>query len=621
MADSLDYETPLHREASPVPSICLYAGLVLVGVAFLVWTTLARLVSNWEWCLAPLGLLFGLLPAPARHIKQFSDWLDALPPRRHRWLIGILCVVLPVHLMTAAWIGHRALVPLMHDEQMYLLQARQLAAGHLAMPALPLGEFFDTFYVFVKPVYASMYFPGTALAYVPSIWLNLPYVVWPLLIMTGLLVMTYLVAARVLGRFLGLIALFAMLAAGPMNWIPTASMSHPLGGMFGMTAIYAWLRWRERPRIGWAILLGAAAGWMAITRPLESLVFGVPILVAIACATRRRTLAVTLRHGIIAILCTIPFLGLQLLDNHVITGHWTKLPISMYVEQEFPGMSSLGKASPDLQTTSTLPQKQAMMKAFVTPTLRRQARESNWAGLKSRTIFVFDTASASPLLFVLIPLSLALLVRQTAMRVIWAILISFIVAYGIYGGYFAQYSSQVMSVLSILIVAGARDMCDRLPRYSGAILGSYCGVVVVTTAVVLCIMPKSADGGPYDWSIMRFNYGRLEKVVQKPALVMIRFGEKSSPFVEPVYNISTAWPDDAEVIRAHDFGPQRDLALFRYYADKQPQRNVYLFDRDTLALKPLGTVGDLVRSADAAAGKLGAKSAPATKPAAATEPQ
>ena len=64
--------------------------------------------------------------------------------------------------------------PRLHDEQRVLLQMRMMAHGRLWMPQHQLADFFETQHVFVKPVYAAMYFPGTALMYLPAIWLQLP---------------------------------------------------------------------------------------------------------------------------------------------------------------------------------------------------------------------------------------------------------------------------------------------------------------------------------------------------------------------------------------------------------------------------------------------------------------
>lgn len=51
-------------------------------------------------------------------------------------------------------------VPLVHDEFSYTLIGDTLAHGHVAGPAPPLPEFFDTFHVLVRPAYVSKYFPA-----------------------------------------------------------------------------------------------------------------------------------------------------------------------------------------------------------------------------------------------------------------------------------------------------------------------------------------------------------------------------------------------------------------------------------------------------------------------------
>ena len=47
------------------------------------------------------------------------------------------------------------------------------------MPPHELADFFETFHVFVEPVYAPMHFYGTALLYVPTVWLHLPIWLMP----------------------------------------------------------------------------------------------------------------------------------------------------------------------------------------------------------------------------------------------------------------------------------------------------------------------------------------------------------------------------------------------------------------------------------------------------------
>jgi hypothetical protein len=56
------------------------------------------------------------------------------------------------------------------------------------------------------------------------------------------------------------------------------------------------------------------------------------------------------------------------------------------------------------------------------------------------------------------------------------------------------------------------------------------------------------------------------------------------------------WPDDAPIIRAHDLG-HANRQLYAYYAQRQPNRMVYHFDRTAGRLSPpLGNVADLAQS-------------------------
>ena len=62
---------------------------------------------------------------------------------------------------------------------------------------------------------------------------------------------------------------------------------------------------------------------------------------------------------------------------------------------------------------------------------------------------------------------------------------------------------------------------------------------------------------------------------------------------EPVYNIEAAEIDDNRIVRAQDLGASENAKLVRYYAQREPDRRVYLFDRSTKKLTELGLVSDL----------------------------
>jgi hypothetical protein len=81
---------------------------------------------------------------------------------------------------------------------------------------------------------------------------------------------------------------------------------------------------------------------------------------------------------------------------------------------------------------------------------------------------------------------------------------------------------------------------------------------------------------------------------KRPAIVLFKYDPERSIHEEPVYNAGVAWPDDAEVIRAHDLG-ERNAELFAYYAKRGPGREVYRFDEKDQKLTDLGNVAELSR--------------------------
>src|SRR5437016_4041646 len=116
-----------------------------------------------------------------------SPTLDYYAPptsTRSAWKRGVILGLFAIALIAAATIGFALLACLYlygtarwqgrdlsakeQDESMYLIQTQMLARGHLWMPQHPCADFFESFHVLVRPVYAGMYFPGTALAYAPS---------------------------------------------------------------------------------------------------------------------------------------------------------------------------------------------------------------------------------------------------------------------------------------------------------------------------------------------------------------------------------------------------------------------------------------------------------------------
>jgi hypothetical protein len=91
---------------------------------------------------------------------------------------------------------------------------------------------------------------------------------------------------------------------------------------------------------------------------------------------------------------------------------------------------------------------------------------------------------------------------------------------------------------------------------------------------------------------MHFSRVVLPAEVQTPAVVLFRYHPASSFHEEPVYNDDAARLNDNPIVRAHDLG-ERNAEIFRYYAEHQPNRTFYRFDRGDASLQRLGTAAEL----------------------------
>jgi hypothetical protein len=91
----------------------------------------------------------------------------------------------------------------------------------------------------------------------------------------------------------------------------------------------------------------------------------------------------------------------------------------------------------------------------------------------------------------------------------------------------------------------------------------------------------------------------LAALPRRPSLVLFRFDPKSDSYHDdPVYNADVAWPDDALIVRANDLGGNENMRIYRYYAWRGQNRDVYVYDRTAARngrnpLTPLGATDRL----------------------------
>jgi hypothetical protein len=576
--------------------------LLVVGVAAWAWVERQAagelgqpaLGVGW-WALLAAAVATGLLPPVRRVVAGLLDRIRNPSPRtaeRTALVIGLASA--GYFIFTAVHQG-RDLFPKTHDEGSYAIQMHMLARGRLWMPPHPLADFFDTFYVIVRPVYASQYFPGTALLYVPSVWLGWPTWLLPVIASGAIVGLVYRITTELVDGVAGALAALMTVALGWFRMLSILLFSQVPMLLLGLLAVWAWLRWRRHRRPGWLVAVGALAGWGAITRPADALCYAVPVGVGIAYDLFGRSA----RHWAVAAALLVagglPFLLIQFRFNQGVTGSALKTPFQLYARRDFPQTEfGFPRYDPSVRPASSLPQKQALYEQWAVPFIKRhQPAELPRAWAKRWLPMAFG--AALPARVLIIPFVVGLLGLTTApRRVVWATLPLFFLAYVPHTFFLEHYSVAFAPAVLLGVVLGFRVLEETWPRHRAAIASASATAVVVLSLSSLHELNHNVDDETFHSPMLKFVNEQLPYLagLQRPAVVLFRWAEGENPIEEPVYNSDVAWPDDAPIIRAHDLG-ERNREIFEYYAKAQPERTFYRFDRKTKTLTPLGPAGVL----------------------------
>jgi hypothetical protein len=143
-------------------------------------------------------------------------------------------------------------------------------------------------------------------------------------------------------------------------------------------------------------------------------------------------------------------------------------------------------------------------------------------------------------------------------------------------------------ILAILL--GAQTI-HTLPNRGGGFSRHRFATVTLTLFIAgnaVAALPQftGTNDTPINTPLLQAVNEQLAALPHQPAVVLFTFDPRRNLDEEPVYNTDVAWPDDAEVIRAHDLGAM-NRELFEYYARHQPQRIFYRFDEATKTMHPV----------------------------------
>ncbi len=223
-------------------------------------------------------------------------------------------------------------IPLIEDEYSYVLQSRIFATGHWSVAAPPIPEFFQQAHVLTVPRVASKFFPGHALLMSIGSFLGNEALI-PLLL-TGLsAALLFLLMRRVTNDWVAGLTILVWLS-DPLNLrYRAAYYSEVTSEMMWLISWWALLEWRQSRERRWLLVLAAAIGWGAITRPLTMLAFAVPVgFIVVRDVIRTKKWAdfgLATAVGVV-ILAIIPLWSAKT------TGNWRLTPQSLYTQDYLP---------------------------------------------------------------------------------------------------------------------------------------------------------------------------------------------------------------------------------------------------------------------------------------------
>ena len=580
--------------------------LLFVGAGLWAFLGLGGGFGAIRWLIIAVTGAIALVPPVSRGIDHWLERLRHPSPQAIRWATVLIAIIAAGYFVLTAILQARDLFPKTHDECSYHLGMQLLARGKLYLPSHPLADFFESFYILVKPVYCSIYFPGTALMFVPTIWLHLPTYVLPAIVSGATVGLMYRIITELIDGAAGLLAALLMIS---LTWLRTLSiilMSQMPMLLLGLLLVWAWLNWRQNRTWGWALVMGVVAGWAAITRPVDAIVYAAPIGVAILLALRNqpsRRWLITL-SAIVA--GAVPFLALQVAFDIGVTGHALQTPYTLYLNREQPGASfGFHRFDPTARPESVLPQQRTDY-AFSQTYFARHQLDNFWQpwlqtqyppGYQPRPAYlamIADTTLPERLLLLLVPVGL-LGLRGQRRIVLFITLPLFILLYLFNPFFLEHYAIPIIPPVILLVLLGVEAIVSALPRYRSQLRSMLTMVIVATAITSVWEINRLIDANAHtDESINSPLLRKVHELYGERAVVLFRWDPKQNWKAEPVYNSEVAWPDDAEVIRAHDLD-SRDRELIDYYGKSQPERVLFIWDQKRDELRRIGEMGELAR--------------------------
>lgn len=570
--------------------------------AMIPWTAFAIVVCTLAWA----------IPAVSQRIARVLDAIRTPAPGTRRIATVLIAIAAAGYFYGTAVEFDRLLMPVWHDSYMHMVQARLLTHGKFWAAQHPLADHLETFFVFVKPVYAAIHFPGTSMLYAPLLAMGVPPAVFSALMAGAIVALTYRIVAELIDGVAAALVVPLMLGMGPLRQASVMLLSHHTLVVPALLAVWAFLHWRRAPggATAWAGALGAFVGFAGITRPVEALVYAIALGLGIFWTLRGQPWRRWLVTAGMIVACAAPFLVLQGVIDYHVTGKVLLTPYDQYVRLFHPRTSFTGFEEVNtgpITLPTNLPQKVDYYVAFIVPYVRDFERFGAWAMLwHERVPLTIAGLTPHPLVVALwVPALLGL--RSVGRRVLVLTIPLLLVFYLPNLFFLNHYAVAVAPAGALLAVLGMHVVGRTFPRGEG--VGGRQSAEVLIAPLLLAAgvaglpqVNRNILELPITWAKDGvYANTRMAQDVQQPAAVLFRYRAPDQPFDpaidvyhdEPVYTFDVERPEDSPVARFQDLGAERNRALYKFFADREPNRHFYLFDRHYDRMIPLGTAREL----------------------------
>jgi hypothetical protein len=512
-------------------------------------------------------------------LKRIEDAGAGLARRKGAVILGaaLVSIVARLLLLPLAPVP----IPSVHDEYSYLLAADTFAHGRLTNPPHQLAVFFDTFHVLQRPTYASVYPPAQGMALALGQVLGNPWIGVLLSAAAMCAAVAWALQGWLPARWALLGTLLALLRVDLMSYWVDSYWGGAVAATGGALVMGALPRVLRRGSVRDSLLLGLGAALLANSRPVEGLIFCLPVAVVLIARLRsfgrplhfRPRLASALLPAILVLACTVAFMGYY---NWRVTGNALLFP-HVLVNRQYENLSVFVWQPAKPALTYANPQ---FTDFFVT-----WSRMSffGWTGALFRLIKYYEGWS-----FFLGPwLSIPFLtlpsrgfdrrVRFLMIQALWCGTCLLLVIW-----FEPHYAAPLTATAFAIITQAMRHLRQwKWRSYRAGIFASRL-IVVLLVARVLVPGAEIMNSPRRVWHLSRARIaGQLQATPQKH-LVIVRYAPDHIVDDEWVYNAAEI--DAAKIVWAREI-PGRDLKpLFDYYHD----RRIWLVDADAVppTLKP-----------------------------------